>query len=216
VTNDDWQFIRHSLLVTRTCSRGVLAWTKAYTQSPAFKAEYDRQREQNRPPALKPKPSIDEELAQQKAERTKALEEMKKNVAQMNPDMRARMQDTVKQMEAQYAKMDADPKMAAMMRQSLEMQRAADEKSYQERVASFEKRFPADPKVLLVERINHFLDVSKDVDFGAQLVQDRNKKKFADPAYESKPETWKLCYRAGKDAVSAARTFATVWLRELQ
>src|SRR5512140_1070077 len=51
--------------------QGILAWVKAYAQSPAFKAEYDRQREQNRPPARKLGPSIDEELAKQKAERTK-------------------------------------------------------------------------------------------------------------------------------------------------
>lgn len=38
---------------------------------------------------------------------------------------------------------------------------------------------------------------------------------FADPAYERKSPEWKRCYRAGKQPVDAARTFATTWLRQL-
>jgi hypothetical protein len=194
--------------------QGILAWIKAYAQSAAFKEEYDRQREQNRPAAPKRTP-VDEELAKQKAERAKSLDEMRKSIAQMPANLQADMRKALKEMEAQYAKMDTDPQMAKTMRQALDAQGTAEEQSYRERVAAFEKNYPADPKVLIAQRIRQFLEISKDVDFNAQLVQAGKLKKFAKPAYESKPDTWKLCYRAGPEAVSAARTFAMVWLKEL-
>jgi len=197
--------------------QGALAWIKAYTESAAFKADYEKQRAADKPAPSKPQDTIDAELAKQKAERRKGLEDMKKNVAKMPPDMRPKMEETVKQMEAMYAKQDADPQMAALMRQGLEAQRAADEKSYHERVAQHEKRFPADPRVLIAQRLQAFLDVSRDVDYSAQLyAAERGKMKFVNAAYETKPENWKLCFRAGKPTVDAARAFALAWLKEIQ
>jgi len=38
---------------------------------------------------------------------------------------------------------------------------------------------------------------------------------FNDPAYEAKPEAWKACYRAGRQATEAARAYAKAWLAEL-
>jgi hypothetical protein len=197
--------------------QGALAWIRTYTESPAFKADYDKQRESARPAPPKPKESIDSELAKQKAERHKGLEDMRKNLEKMPPEMRKSMEATVKQMEATYASQDADPKMAALMRQNLEMQRAEEEKSYRARVEEFEKRYPADPRILIAQRLQGFLDLSKDVDFNAKLLPaDRGKMKFVDAAYEAKSADWKLCYRAGKPAVEAARTFAGSWLKDLQ
>jgi hypothetical protein len=40
--------------------------------------------------------------------------------------------------------------------------------------------------------------------------------KFVEGAYESKPGNWKLCYRAGKPAVEAARAFAASWIKEIR
>jgi len=196
--------------------QSVLAWAKAYTESAVFRADYAKQRDADKPTPLQPKVSVDDELAKQKAERRKNLEEMKKNLDKMAPDLRKSMEAMIKQTEEQYAKMDADPQMTAMMRQGIEMQRAAEEKSYQERVQAHEKRFPADPSVLIAQRLQQFLDVSKDVDFSAKLHEERGKMKFVDPRYEGKPGTWKLCFRAGKEAFEAARAFATSWLEQIQ
>ncbi len=197
--------------------QGALAWIKAYTESPAFKADYEKQRMADKPAPPKARDSIDNELAKQKAERNKNLDEMRKNVAKMPPDMRPKMEATVKQMEEMYAKQDANPQMASMMRQNLEAQRAAEDKAFQDRVAQHEKRYPADPRILIAQRLQAFLDASKDVDFNAQLyAAEQGKKKFVNAAYESKPENWKICYRAGKPAVDAARTFAAAWLKEIQ
>jgi hypothetical protein len=57
--------------------------------------------------------------------------------------------------------------------------------------------------------------MSKDVDFDAKLVPADSKMRFADPRYEEKPPEWKLYYRAGREAVAAAREVAQAWLKAL-
>ncbi len=197
--------------------QGAMAWIKAYTESAAFKADYEKQRESAKPAPPKPRESVDAQLAKQKAERQKNLEEMKKSLEKMPPDMRKSMEGTVKQMEAMYAQQDANPQMAAMMRQGLEAQGADEQRAYKERIADYDRKYPADPRTLIAQRLQEFLDLSRDVNYDAKLYRDdRGKMKFVDGAYENKPDDWKTCYRAGKPAVDAARTLASVWLKELR
>lgn len=195
--------------------KGVFDWARAYTESAAYKAAYDRERAASapKPPAAK---KADAELARQKAEQQKSIDEMKKNLAQMPPELRKQMEATIKEIEAQTAKQNADPQMAAMMRQGTEMQIAEEQKQYQESVARYNERYPADPRVLIAARLRKFLDISKDVDFGAALVPGPGgKQRFANAAYEAKPSEWKLCFRAGKEATTAAREAAQAWLATL-
>ena len=76
--------------------------------------------------------------------------------------------------------------------------------------------YPADPRALVANRLRKFLDLSKDIDFTAQLVERDGKKRFADAALEARPAEWKMLFRAGKPAVDAARAFAQKWLADLQ
>lgn len=75
-----------------------------------------------------------------------------------------------------------------------------------------EDRYPADPNKLIKKRLEEFLEVSGSVDFDARL----NGRMFANPEYESKSDKWKMCYRAGKEVVAAARDEAQKWLKELE
>ncbi len=195
---------------------GAFAWAKAYTASAAFKADYDKQRAADAPAPPKFKGTVDDELAAQRAERRKGLDEAKKNLAQLPANMRPEMEATIKAMEAQFAKTDGDPQMVAMLRQGIEMQRAEEQKLYEQRVKAHEKRFPADPRTLIARRLQEFLAVSQDVDFGAKLVPSGTRQAFADPKYEEQTAEWKLCYRAGKEATAAARAAAQAWLAELK
>jgi hypothetical protein len=195
--------------------KGVFDWCRAYTASPAYKAQYDQERANAAPKQPKPK-NVDAELARMKAEQQKAIEDAKKNLAQMPANIRPQMEATIKQMEAENAKRDADPKFAEMMRQSIEMQNAEEQRQHQESVVRYNQRYPADPSVLVATRLRQFLDVSKDVDFGAALVPGPgSKQRFANAAYEAKPAEWKLCYRAGKEATAAGREAAQAWLAAL-
>lgn len=75
-----------------------------------------------------------------------------------------------------------------------------------------EKKIPADPQEMIKKRLQEFLALSATVDFEARL----NGTVFANPEYESKSDQWKMCYRAGKPVIDAAREEAEAWLKELQ
>lgn len=60
------------------------------------------------------------------------------------------------------------------------------------------------------------LDATKDIDYNAELVEKYNKKRFVNPAYESKNTEWKQGFRAGKEVTEPARAFVQKWLNELQ
>lgn len=78
--------------------------------------------------------------------------------------------------------------------------------------ADDEKKYPSDAKELIKQRLRTFLDISATVDFDAQL----NGSMFANPEYEAKSGEWKMCFRAGKAVVQAAREEAQAWLKELE
>jgi hypothetical protein len=54
------------------------------------------------------------------------------------------------------------------------------------------------------------------MDFNAKLVIVGRVKKFADPKLEAKDELWKRCFRSGEETITAARAYATGWLKELK
>jgi hypothetical protein len=75
-----------------------------------------------------------------------------------------------------------------------------------------DKKLPADPNELIKKRLTKFMDISATVDFDAQL----NGSQFANPDYERKSDQWKMCYRAGKAVITAAREEVAAWLKELE
>ncbi|HNY64111.1 MAG TPA: hypothetical protein PKM41_01655 [Deltaproteobacteria bacterium] len=197
--------------------RSALGWVKAYTETDAFKADYRKKREAARPAPPKSKGTPDEQHAKVIAEQRKGIEDMKKTMSQMPPDMQKQMQETIKQLEANLARTAKDPQMAAMMKQGFEQTAASEKRDYQGRVEAWEKKYPADPKVLIAARLRQFLDLSRDIPFDARLVKDKyGKMRFVDSQYESRPSEWKLCYRAGREPVQAARAFAQEWLGQIE
>ena len=198
-----------------TLVKNAIAWAKTYTESPSFKAEYAKERLARRPSPPEVKGSVEDELARQSAERKQSVEDMKKSLAELPPDLRKAMEAAVKEAEANNVKMDKDPQMVAMFRQGIEAQRASEQDAYKGSLAAYEKRWPADPKGLVARRLQEFLDLTRDVDFDAKLVPAGTKMRFADPRYEEKPPTWKLCYRAGREAAAAAREAAQAWLKAM-
>lgn len=74
-----------------------------------------------------------------------------------------------------------------------------------------EKNYPSDATEMVKKRLSDFLEVSATVDFDATL----NGNRFANPEYEKKSSWWKMCYRAGKPVIEAAREEAQKWLSEL-
>lgn len=197
--------------------RNTLSWFKSYTETDAFQKDYAEQRASAKP--APPKASTaDEKYDAQLAEQRQELEKMKQEVAQMPPDIQKQMQAALKQMEAEIEEQAKDPKMAELMKQGYEQESVSEQESYQNQMATWEKKYPADPKVLIASRLRQFMEVSQSVDFDAKLVPVGQSKlmKFANPQYEAQASEWKLCYRAGREPVQAARAFVGEWLAQLE
>ncbi|MFZ5774233.1 MAG: hypothetical protein ACOY3Z_01940 [Thermodesulfobacteriota bacterium] len=193
-----------------------LAWLKAYTETEAFKADYRKQREAAKPAAPKAG-GADEKYAAHLAEQRQGIEKMKQEAAQMPPDVQKQMQAVIKQLEADIDNAAKDQRMAAMVKEGYKQEGVAEQQSYQERLAAWEKQYPADPRALVAARLRQFMEVSGSIAFDAPLTPAASGKtmKFSDPQYEAKPREWKLCYRAGREPVQAARVFVGAWLSQL-
>ena len=196
--------------------RAGLAWVKARVESADFKMAYAKMREDEKPASPEVRQSADDQLKQQKADMEKSIAETEKAMANMDAETRKSLTEAIKQMRKQMDEMEKNPEMMGMMRQGVEMQKAEDQKQFQERTKAWEENFPADPKGLIAKRIREFLKMSEDIDFAAKLVPSGDRMKFADERYEGKPSEWKMLFRAGKEATEAARAFATSWLAEIE
>ncbi len=70
---------------------------------------------------------------------------------------------------------------------------------------------------MIRKRLQEFLQLTADINFDAALTTDQHGvKHFADEELERKDYNWKLCFRSGKETVTAARAYAEQWLKELK
>ena len=146
----------------------------------------------------------------------KQLEEMKANVAKMSPDMQKQMAPTIQMLEAQLKQQASDPQQQAMMKQMYEAKATGDQEQYQKDLAKWSSDYPEQPNGLVARRLKDFLALTADIDFDAKLQDSGGgKKNFANSEYEQKDSNWKLCYRAGREPVAAARAAAQDWLSQL-
>ncbi len=188
----------------------LVAWAKAYFNSPTFKQAWATERDHAKP-ETNPRGTIDDEMKAKLAEQMKGIDDARKMLPMLDPKDRPTMEAQIKQMET----LIKDPKQQAIMRELIVADRAANDKRFQDDTKKWQEQYPADHNVLLAKRLRDFLAVSADVNFDAALVTRGSLRQFADPQYEQKPADWKLCYRAGRGATQAARTAAAAWLKEL-
>lgn len=191
--------------------QGGFVWARAYVKSPAFRTAYVNARNGAKPVAPDAQGTVDDELKRQLAEQRASLEESRKALAALPADQRKALEDVFKQTEAQFK----DPEFVGMMRTGIEMERVGRQETYESNVREWEASFPARPEILVARRLQAFLTECGDVDFSAKLQPREHKMVFVDPDYEMKSASWKTCFRAGPEAVGAARGAATAWLEAL-
>ena len=193
---------------------------KEYLSSKEFIKNYNQLRE-DRKPTEPEAPKLGDQLKQeQKNNLLNAIAEAEKNKKQMGADQQAMFDDIINVYKQQLADIDDPektmykPEMDDYIKQSYQMQ--IDE--YNNKLAEWENEYPKDnPNLMIKKWINNFLDKSADINFDAKLEKDKyGKMKFVDQQYEYKDSQWKLYYRAGKETVNAARTFAQNWVKELK
>ncbi len=193
----------------------VTTLARAYVESADFTTRYADHREANQPDALPPSKTADEILAKQRADYEKQVEGIRAMFSEITAAQRETLERGFVEMRARFDKMEEDGSKAELV-EALKTQRAGDELAHEAQVREFEARIPKDPRVLVATRLRAFLDLTRDVDFGATLVERGKVMRFADEALEARPAQWKLCFRAGKEATTTARTFAQGWLSALE
>jgi hypothetical protein len=193
----------------------ALNLARAFAESDEFKRRYADHREANGPEPLPEGQTADAIFAKQRAGFENQVAEMRKLFDQITPAQRATLEEGWKQMRDQFDEMEKGERRK-QIEANLNAERAEQVRQRDAAVKEFEKVYPADPRALVAGRLRRFLDVTKDVDFTAALVEKNKIKVFADPALEARPAEWKMCFRAGKPATDAARTFAQKWLNDLQ
>jgi hypothetical protein len=195
---------------------GIFA--KSYSQSEEFRQRYLEDRESRKPSPPDAPRSMEVLRKEQKEQLQKSIAETETNVKSMPAEQREMMKEVIKTLEEQLKSLN-DPNNPMYSKEVEAMQKQgydAEMIEYRRKVEQWENDYPANPAPMLKRTLSQFLDVSKDVDFNAALVTTgQGGRAFAKPEYESKPSTWKLCFRAGRETVEAARSFAKEWLKEL-
>lgn len=191
-------------------SAGV-AWLKAYTASPQFKQQYAQIRETHKPSPPEFSGTPEEELKKADEEQKQQYEASKKAIAALPADQRAQVEEAMKAATAQMN----TPEMRKMRLDGMVAGRTQQTTQYQQELATWTRNFPENPAPVIAKRLREFLAISAEVDFAATLTSSGGKMVFQNPAYEQKSGQWKMCYRAGKDATTAARAAVQAWLKEL-
>ena len=193
----------------------ALNLARTFVESDDFKRRYADHREANGPDPLPEGQTADAILAKQREGFENQVAEMRKLFDQITPEQRATLEEGWRQMREQLTEMETGEKRK-QLEAILSEQRADQTRRRDQAMQAFEKIYPADPRALVAMRLRHFLEVTNDLNFTAQLLDRDRKRVFADAALEAKPAEWKMAFRAGKPATDAARTFAQRWLADLQ
>ena len=188
------------------------AAAKAFVGTPDFRSRYAKEVESSLPDDLRPPRSAAEIEKSMRAELQKGLTEMEAAVKDLQGDVR-------KQAEAALVQVRAELKQQLATVGPAAAQQAAEEKARYEAARSRPPdpgALSPDPRVSLRKALRLFLDETSGVDFAAQTKTVSRMRRFERSDYESKPRSWKMCYRAGREACDAARAFASGWLAELK
>ncbi len=193
----------------------LMAYSKKYVTTPAFKKEYATLKASHKPEQYKvqtPEELFKSTIEQYKKSVVEAEGYLKKSDATSKPIFENLVVEAKKML-----KNAEDPNNKEIQRYTKgypELVRISQE-SYDRDLQKWEENYPANELLFIKKRLVQFLDETKDIDFAAETTVKNGKKVFVNPAYERKGNRWKMAYRAGKEVVAPARTFVEQWLAEI-
>jgi len=193
----------------------VLAWTKSYVSSPQFDQDYASYRGDQKPEPIAGDRAVDALQRDRREERRVDMEEARKGIAELPASERKIAEDALRDAEAQLAELENNPEFLKNERAGIDAEFRDAREKYDDDLKQWKAAYPTNPRGLIVQRLREFLAASEAVDFDAKLVAKSGKMRFVEQKYESASPEWKLCYRAGRGATDAARSFAKEWLAEL-
>jgi hypothetical protein len=196
--------------------RAVFVIARRFAGSADFARRYALYRDAQRPQRIEMPRSGAEALGQQQQAMEQAIAQALENAAKMPADARKQLEDSIADMRKQIAELNADPEYRASVDKMAAANAQQDDAEFARRLAVFNAEFPEDVRALVARRLRQFLVTCADIDFGAQLVTGPDRQqRFVNPAYERRSRDWKMCFRAGRPAVDAARAAADEWLTTL-
>jgi len=197
-------------------AKDLMEYSKQQLASESFRKEYEKIRASAKPVEYPYVPKEKEALRKEKiAELQKSIKDAEELVKKM-PEMEKTMRSTIdlfKQNVKDYA--DPNNEMIELFYQNELSIKSQREKTYADNMERWNEEYPAELKVLVKKRLQHFVSLAKTVDFNAQLKEVGGKKKFVNPKYEGQSTEWKQVFRAGKEVVQPAIGFAEQWIKEL-
>jgi hypothetical protein len=198
-------------------AKDLLVYVKQQVNSDAFKNQYDQQRKNAKPVQHEQKVKTKDEIRKEKIEETeKSIKETETNMKTMKPEIVKALQPMVELLKNNLKDYkDPNSKMIDLFYQSEVMNKENSERSYEESMKQWEEQYPADYRQLIKQRLQKFIDLASTVDFSAELKLVNGKKKFVNPTYEAKAYDWKQVFRAGKEVIEPAMSFAQQWIKEI-
>jgi hypothetical protein len=193
-------------------------YAKAYTKTDAFKQAYLKHRETRKPSPPKPVQTIDEMKKDQKESLEKAIKDTETGLPSMPKEIQAELKKSVEALKKQLKEIDNpnNPMYSKQIADSQKQQGEIQQQQYLASLAQWEKDNPMTPDKMIRQKLEEFLKETEKIDYNAALVrQPDGKMKFANSAYEEMSNIKKMCFRAGKEATDAVRSFAQEWVREL-
>lgn len=192
----------------------LFVFIKSYVNSAEFKSKYKTEHENMKPtePVMEKVQSLDDQAVQMQ----KAMEdqlnspylteeqkvELKKNIETMKQTTSS---PEFKQQNSQINEISVKAVKEEFVRKQTEY-----------KTDSLEWEKMKDINLMLKIRLKAFLDLTSNIDFDAKLVKVNTKMNFENPEYQNKSGYWKMCFRCGKETITAARLCATKWLKELE
>ncbi len=199
--------------------REIVVFAKDYVRTEEFKRQYLKYRADQKPEPPEPQKSSAQRRTEFKQELQKNIKELEKTMKSMPADQRESFQGVIDMQKQQLKEADnpENPMFSSQMDEYAKQAHDVEMESYKGKVAEWEQQYPTDPKPMIKKWLTTFLEVSEGIDFDATLARNKDgKMEFTNPDYEAKSGNWKMCYRAGREGVMAARTAAQQWLSELK
>jgi hypothetical protein len=194
----------------------LLKYVKQHAGTEAFKKEYAALKE-----SYKPK---ENKIQSPEEMRNSNIEELKKSIAETEASLKkadANMKPIFEKILAQGKKQlteaenPANKTFARYAKGYPELVKS-NRQSYEQALQNWEAQYPANHLLFVKQRLQQFLETTKDIDFSAATTVKNGKKYFVKAEYERKDNRWKMAFRAGKEVVEPARAFVEQWISEIK
>lgn len=196
--------------------KDVLDYTKKFTASDEFRKEYIALKQSNKPVKyiMQAPEDMRREMIDQYRKSIAELElSAKKADASTKNILESILAESKKQLEAAE---DPDNKLIRNYAGNYPQMAASYQQAYEEQLAVWESKFPANEMLYVRQQLIKFMDETRNIDYGAELISKNGRKYFENPQYERKNNYWKMGFRAGREVVEPARQFIEQWLQEIK